>query len=1038
MKKSKLESALKLIPDVLKEVGEYLSKSTTGILNAVSSNTGTIGLVIEIFGQPMIDSYFRKQEQNKLENYGTNTYLEASLLQAGISLAKTLEPLNNEYSIVALTLGFEKVIDTHTKRVENSEWFLFFQPKYHPIVLEIQKIVEDFLKSINVQISDISNFRKNYFDEIDSQIIKTFGKELYDKHLDEIKEFLLKENETKLLNDNLHLSKIGFKENENLLYEEPYGELKPVSDLFITTDIQNQNSEIKKKEDSLIKVQDLITQYYEIDRDSHLEKILFLIADFGKGKSVFLRHYATELSKKYLETSTGVIPVYFNLRNYKDYSDEHFLGIIGDFLEIKYGIKINDEYFRQKRFVFLIDSLDECGELNAFNIDKVVSSIKKIQNIDPVLYKQNKIIISTRPFDQGLKRHLQIHKPFIFKNKENRPVEYFISLYGFKKSQFNNWLISSLKNISSSTYNEAEGLNKLILQSIKEDKKYDIANALVEKGIISYSELRRPIFSYMIFQLMLNSINFDKSGKIGVYLSFLNLLTKEAKYLHDIDYKINLVEQFEARNILHTTAALWLNNKNSSNTSEIKKAQICRALEGEYTNETDAQVISRFKEAGVAEMEFLSHSYFGENNNMLHFQHQSFAEILLAEYYLKVIIKYALDEEFDYEQARIKLTVGEPTLQTIEFLKELIVLLKDSVSAAQINAEQRKLLFPLLAALATRKNNKTLHSNYLFYTWYSNIKFEENISEFPQKAISQWPIDLNNLSKIIELCVKIIESENILLIQSGEFKTSLYNNEVLKTQSMNSIADIDKYIALVCGNLLFNKKESDTWFNGKLNNPIKLFDLIIQGSRGDEGLPIWARNYFSGINFENNRKLVRLSFLRLWEVDFSNSKLKGILFNHSNLNGANFSNCEFVSCDFGFCEINRTDFSGSKISNYSRLALAKMLQGVNFPYLLAEKAWRSKLKIVDDRDEADLQSKGIFSNFGDSITVVDNIDEQSFEEFAIDFINLVEHGYNQDVWTKEDIIGSIKFKNDLFSRKFRTLVEDNLGTGKIPDVLIVQ
>ena len=134
----------------------------------------------------------------------------------------------------------------------------------------------------------------------------------------------------------------------------------------------------------------------------------------------------------------------------------------------------------------------------------------------------------------------------------------------------------------------------------------------------------------------------------------------------------------------------------------LKKADICRVLDGENKSETDREILERYQKEGVTEIQFLSHSYFGEEDNNLHFQHQSFAEILLAEYYLKVFIKYALDKKNEVNIARNKLVLGEPTEQTILFFKELIKLLKETVSrdATPTIIEKRKLLYPLFASLA--------------------------------------------------------------------------------------------------------------------------------------------------------------------------------------------------------------------------------------------------------------------------------------------------------------------------------------------------
>lgn len=780
MKQSKVEKVVKLIPDVLKETGNYLKDSSNNVFKSVASNNGTIGLVVKIFGQPLIDRYFKKIERNKLSNFGIYTYLEASLTQIATSIEATIPNLNQEYSTDGLIIGFEKAIDVYTSQIESVDYVLFFQPKYHPIVNKVYSIAEEFLLQINIEEKFIKAFRQKYFDEIDVQIVKSFGSELYTKHLKEIEGLIFKDNETRILNDNLELGKIGFKENEVLSYEETFASWQPVSSLYTKLDSLD-NKEVEKdvlaREDKLSKIEELIDTYFHQDSGVSIEKVLFVVADFGKGKSVFLKHYTSALTKLYIYDSSKYFPVYFNLRNYKDYQEEHPLGIIGNYLEVKYGIKLTEDYYINKRFFFLIDSLDESGDLNSYNIDRVIASVKKIQNLNPIISKFNRIIITTRPFDDGLRKHLEGHRPFLLLNSEKRPIEYFISLYGFKKSQFNNWLTTSLKNNLPNT-SRASGLNKEILSAVEQGTPFDFHNTFSERGIISFNELRRPIFAYMIFQLISNSIEFEKAGKIGIYLSFLNLLTKEAKYVHDVNYKINLVEQFEARNILHSTAAVWLYNRSSWNKSEIKKADICRALEGESSFESDVQILNRYKETNAAEIQFLSHSYFGENNNTLHFQHQSFGEILLAEYYLKILIKYSFDEEFDYESARIKLTIGKPTSQSIEFFVELLVLLRESTEPVENSLEKRKLLFPLLASLATRRSNKTLYCNNLFYTWYSHIKFNDNSSDFPVHSLANWPVNIEKLEKICELSRKILSTDTTLSIQTGEFKTSLFNKEV--------------------------------------------------------------------------------------------------------------------------------------------------------------------------------------------------------------------------------------------------------------------
>lgn len=164
-------------------------------------------------------------------------------------------------------------------------------------------------------------------------------------------------------------------------------------------------------------------------------------------------------------------------------------------------------------------------------------------------------------------------------------------------------------------------------------------------------------------------------------------------------------------------------------------------MEGKNSGESDSEVLERLKGQGLTEIQFLSHSYFGDNANVLHFQHQSFAEILLAEYYLKVFIKYALDEDADVEEARIRLVIGEPTEQTVLFLKEMLQLLRETTTneATSEIIEKRKLLFPLMASLATQKHNR-LFCNDIYYGWYKLCDIDENQTSYPKKQLENWCI----------------------------------------------------------------------------------------------------------------------------------------------------------------------------------------------------------------------------------------------------------------------------------------------------------
>jgi hypothetical protein len=256
----------------------------------------------------------------------------------------------------------------------------------------------------------------------------------------------------------------------------------------------------------------------------------------------------------------------------------------------------------------------------------------------------------------------------------------------------------------------------------------------------------------MIFKLLLNNIDFYKVGKIGVYLSFINLLTKEAKYIED-EMHVDLNSEFEFRNILHSISALTMFEWQKNKQLELKKADICRMLDGERTNETDAQILERYKNKGVVEIQFLSHSYFGENNNILHFQHKSFSEILLAEYYLKVFIKYALDEDFDVDQARVKLSLGQPSAQTIQFLVEMLRLLRSAASEdlTEKVIQKEEAIISVNGLISNQKSIIIYFATIFITNGIKNSKFQQMCLIYPEESITNWYFTREKIDKIIHL-----------------------------------------------------------------------------------------------------------------------------------------------------------------------------------------------------------------------------------------------------------------------------------------------
>jgi hypothetical protein len=1014
MNRKATENISKALPDFFKNGAQYLkSYFNENGQDLLDSASGTAGLIIKLFGQPLIDKYFENLSEKKLENFGLNTYIKAGIDQANKSLQEIEHKLDDSLTPDLVFDILNKSLIQELFVFDPNDVILIFQPKYHPAIVFVKKNYQRVLRELNANPTDVKIFLKNFNDNIEITVKKEFGSD-YEKHLVEIEDFKLKDNETTFLWEMIQLGKIGFKETEDLKFEKTYAQWRKNSDL------RNQESEefneykkfgennYEKEENNLIPIEDLISEYFNRNPNNHLEEILFVIADFGKGKSVFLKHYASKLAKQYLQTAEGYFPVYFNLRNFKNYSSDTKLGVISDYLQTKYSIKIDDEYFKNKKYFFLVDSLDESGELNKRSIDKVISSVKDIQGVDKTKFKTNRIMITSRPFDEGLSNHLNEHNPYIINNEEGREIPYFINIYGFTKIQFNDWLYETLKTFSCLEEIKPTGFAKEIIEHIKDRKDIDIYNRLLENKTLSRSELRRPIFAYMIYQLIINNVDFLSVGKIGVYLSFLNLLTKEAKHIHDVNYKVNLKEEFEFRNILHATSALWMYERQNGKQGALKKSDICRVLEGKDNNELDSEILERFKGRGLTEIQFLSHSYFGDNDNVLHFQHQSFAEILLAEYYLKVFIKYALDKDSDAEEARVKLILGEPTEQTILFFKEMLLLLRDTAvqkSTSEI-IEKRKLLFPVMASLASEKHNR-LFCNSIHYGWFEKFNIEENQTEFPYNSLKNWCIDNQKIEKIVNLASEILNSKTNYLLTKVNSKTALFNNEVIAVQNQrlnNLLPDTDRWLALVVGNALFNdlsNPKSLKFFNRKYNiDYSSLFDLIKNWNFShNDSAPSWGKDLFIGINMQSNISYLDLNFYNFDGLDFSHSYLKGF-----RSWSANWSRCRLNSCTF-----NDIHFITSLFLQTSIKSIKKIIQ----PFTLSNcQVSIMGFKLLDALNTADLTNfrREISSKIPSSF--VGDLDVDTEYDIFNTMSGVLIYGLQKSLFTFGDLEKGFEFENE--------------------------
>lgn len=973
-----------------------------------------------------------QDKADKFQNLGFNTYLKAGFAQALKSFGQIKDTISGKVVGDDFDAKLSDTFKALEINLDESDFPLVNSPESHPAIQFIKETVKEIFRVSAVDDKDIDAFVKDFNLGIESAVISAFGEEDYKKHKEGTRGKWLQENEKDLLLYMKSLEKLGLADDEELQYQETFGLWKNVHD-FNTTD-ENERAElyrdehiakIEQKESGLSRVEDLIEEYFRACNDDYIGNILFLIADFGKGKSCFLKYLTAKLAKQYLKTHEGYFPVYLNLNEYEQYKSSASLGAIAYYLAKKFKVDITDDYLKKKKYFFLIDSLDECGELSETNIDSVIKDISEIQNLDICNQRQNRIVVTSRPIAKGLREQITKYKPFRLEREDcnggKKQTDNYISVYGFKKEQFNAYVHFALKRDIEKGLVADESFSDIaqnMISAVNRDEQFNLYEELLG-GVLQESELRRPIFAYMIYKLIVSGADFVESGKVGLYLSFINHLTRNAKHKDDCNTEVCLKDEFVYRNILHASALLWQYKRESGEQTAITKADICRTIEEKPIDADDRQVLKTFPD--VESVHFLSHSYFGEKDNTLHFQHQSFAEILLAEYYLKIFIKYAFDKSPDIEEVCIKLSAGLPTDQTVEFFKGLLQLLRECVlfNEADNNLfEKKKLLLPLLISIATEKHNKNLYSERLYSKWFEY--YEDDIfnhDELPEKIINDFPVKKEHLDKIEAICREVIISPKKYLLGKSKSRTVLFDDELIELEKEKfSDYEIEKWLALVAGNAIVNDFETKTFFNGKLEASY-LFGMIKNWNFHKGIVPIWSVTCFIGIDMNEFKKPVLCKQMNLQFINFSYSHFRYLIIEHSILDFCCFLNVVFEDVSIDFSSLINTAFMNvkllSKTFNYEDgregkytaldLSFCFIEKGVLFPEKLN--------KVIS-------VSKGGYTKMGTDISVISHLvavhylkNYSGLFEFilaqgkSVDFImsafqfEIPEH--NKDDWNRE-------------------------------------
>ncbi|NQZ08043.1 MAG: hypothetical protein HRT35_12865 [Algicola sp.] len=99
MQKKTAETITKTIPAMLKNTLGYFKDSLgKNAEAALDDASGTAGIIIKLFGQTAIDNYFETKQEQKLVDFGFQTYLAAGFIQGIASLEHIAADLDRTVS----------------------------------------------------------------------------------------------------------------------------------------------------------------------------------------------------------------------------------------------------------------------------------------------------------------------------------------------------------------------------------------------------------------------------------------------------------------------------------------------------------------------------------------------------------------------------------------------------------------------------------------------------------------------------------------------------------------------------------------------------------------------------------------------------------------------------------------------------------------------------------------------------------------------------------------------------------------------------
>ncbi len=597
-----------------------------------------------------------------------------------------------------------------------------------------------------------------------------------------------------------------------------------------------------------------LSKYLDTWLEEDTYKHITLLADYGMGKTTFLKYYTKYLAEKILEGKQFTrYPIFISLTNTSPYSNDGIETAVESFVARELGVNyaLFERLVHLGKIVFILDGFDEMGFIGTEQI-----RFEQFNSIWKLATKNNKILISGRPSYLPTDFERENVLNIVDKEKQDiqtRPFTEVIELDYFKEYQ-----IKKTLNIYYQDKKEA----KQYMQYIKRNQSiFDLCKrpSMLHMTMFILPSLyeENPTARVTSSMIMSKYVDYwigrqEEKGIVGVY----NNNDK-----HKQEFIINFFTQLAGEMYENETLIVSKNKLDSLIAKEIKKSKL--------DIESNENTLEGFKNE-------IYTGYFIELdiNKDAHFK---FVHKSIFEYFVsRQIINIIKDKEFNHKLFRL------------DWSSEIIDFIDDSIE----NKEDKESKTPALIGLRNSWIDKILFIPYtkimnkdkvlylLYLLQVIMILFLFFATSFEQKEVVKATISFKEiLIGILMVIVGLFIGKLIQVISTRlSFVEKAYYIDFIKRRTKITNKQL-QYFFDFSFEFVVNLK-----FNNFTFNKLTIRDFTFSNSM------------VTNIIFKES-SLNRLTFYnsQLDKIDFDSSIIKQMMFDKSILKNINFENATFKS-----------------------------------------------------------------------------------------------------------------------------------------------